>query len=500
MKNRTRIKAKEPANGGADCQGNSTERQTCSPDGCPLDCIWGEWQGWSNCSKDCGGGVQTNQRNLKQHAKFDGKACSGSGEETKACNTQGCPKNCEYGDWGAWSNCTKECGTGILTRKRAVVQPKEFGGKECTGKLEDAQPCNNIPCPNDCQWQEWSAWSTCSATCSGGTHTRSRNKTEAVGTGKPGDDDMATEEQPCNSEVQCPVDCKFMPWNAWTDCSVTCGMGTRKRVRAKQEDQNGGKPCPDQSEENDSCYGAQVDCNDSSITLAATTTQGAVSSAGQASGTTAATSPSTTEVLKGDYVTGDMQMRVDAISEFMKSDAAKDAVKDTIADLAKVNSEQVEVKFEEASGNLIEAGQKAAHGKSSPESGIVDVTFSIKLNASSGDVSLQGSEISSILSNVKLTEATFKNEEQMKQHKVMCSDNLICNPEVIGLSARVTDEPLTGEEAKEKRGVWPEKVPEHSVRAVAKTATTAHSASCRPAVTWRLVWIALLAIATVVSQ
>jgi len=277
---------------------------------------------------------------------------------------------------------------------------------------------------------------------------------------------------------------------------MTCGMGTRKRVRAKQENQNGGKRCLGPSEETGSCYGAQVDCNDSSITLAATTTPEA---AGPASGTVAATSPST-EVLKGVSVTGDMQLQVNAISEFMKSDAAKDAVKDTIADLAKVNSEQVEVKFEEASGNLIEAGQKAAHGKSSPESGIVDVTFSIKLNASSGDVSLQGSEISSILSNVKLTEATFKNEEQMKQHKVMCSDNLICNPEVIGLSARVTDEPLTGEEAKEKRGVWPEKVPEHSVRAVAKTATTAHSASCRPAVTWRLVWIALLAIATVVSQ
>jgi len=383
-----------------------------------------------------------------------------------------------------------------------VVQPKEFGGKECTVKLYDTLPCNDVPCPSDCKWQEWSAWSTCSATCLGGTHTRSRNKTEAVGEGKPCDDaDKPAEEQPCNSEVPCPVDCKFMPWDAWTDCSVTCGMGTRKRVRAKQEEQNGGTPCPEKSEEEGSCYGIQVDCNDSSITLAATTTPEAAAPAAQASGTTAATSPSTTEVLKGSYVTGDMQLRVNDISEFIKSDAAKEAVKETIADLGKVKKEQVEVVFEEASGNLMEAGQKAAHGKSSPESGIVDVTFSIKLNASSGDVSSQGSELSSILTNAKLTEATFAADEMMKKHLVMCSEHLICNPEVIGLSARVTDEPLTGEEAKEQRGSWPEKVPEHSVKAVAnKAASKLHSASCRHSETWRLVWTALLVIAAVTSQ
>jgi len=265
-------------------------------------------------------------------------------------------------------------------------------------------------------------------------------------------------------------------------------------VRAKQENQNGGKRCLGPSEETGSCYGAQVDCNDSSITLAATTTPEA---AGPASGTVAATSPST-EVLKGVSVTGDMQLQVNAISEFMKSDAAKDAVKDTISDLGKVNKEQVEVEFEEASGNLMEAGQKAARGKSSLESGVVDVKFSIKLNASSGDVNQQGSELASVLTNVQLSKATSKAEEMMKQHQAMCLDN-ICNPTVIGLSAWVTNKPLTGEEA--KGGVSPGKDPEHAIKVVAKAApTTVHSASCRPLKTWRLVWTALLVVAAVVSQ
>jgi len=506
-RNRTRIKAIEPANAGADCIGNSTEEEVCNPDGCPVDCEWGEWQGWSNCSKECGGGIQTNQRKVKQHAKFAGKACSGNGTEYKKCNEQGCPHDCKYGDWGAWSSCSKQCGKGILTRNRTVEQPKEFGGKECTGKAEETQPCNDIPCPNDCKWQEWNAWSTCSATCGGGTHTRSRNKTEAVGTGKPCDEaEKPTEEKPCEGQVACPVDCKLMPWNAWTPCSVTCGQGTRKRVRAKQEDQNGGKPCPDQSEEESgSCYGAQVDCNDSSITLAPTTTEEVTNSSATASGTTLATQ--TTEVPTGSYVSGDMQLDVKSDisttqqSALLKSDALRDAAKDLIADLGKIKKEQVEVVFDVASsGSLVEAGQKTARDKSSPtDPFIIDVTFSIKLNGSSGDVNSEGPKLASELSNTKLNEADFKALEMMKKHKVMCSDSLECNVDVIALSASVTDEPLTGETAKQKRESWPEKVPAHVSKAAAAT-TTVRSTSCRTSQSWKLVWTALLGVAALASQ
>jgi len=211
-------------------------------------------------------------------------------------------------------------------------------------------------------------------------------------------------------------------------------------------------------------------CNDSSVTLPPVS----------------AASPPTTEVLKNSYVTGNMQLQVNDPSVFMRIHAAHDAVKDAIADLGKVNKEQVEVVFKEAARGLLEDKQTAAHGKSMPASGIVDVSFSIRLNASSGEAASKGSNIASIMTNTKLKAATLEVEEKMKQDEAVCSDNLTCNPGVIGLSAHVAEESNIGEASQQN--------------AAEVTTTTVWSASCRPSETWRLVWTTLLVIAVVASQ
>ena len=41
------------------------------------------------------------------------------------------------------------------------------------------------------------------------------------------------------------VDCEVEDWSLWSDCSVTCGGGTKTRGRGVvQEAEHGGSPCP----------------------------------------------------------------------------------------------------------------------------------------------------------------------------------------------------------------------------------------------------------------
>ena len=57
-----------------------------------VDCQWGHWI-HGECSKTCGGGVQTNQREKITEALFGGEECVGEATEEKECNVLEC---CEY--------------------------------------------------------------------------------------------------------------------------------------------------------------------------------------------------------------------------------------------------------------------------------------------------------------------------------------------------------------------------------------------------------------------
>ena len=53
------------------------------------DCVEGEWQSWSACSRTCGGGTRSRSRSLVQ-PQYGGRAC-GDSSEAAACNTNRCP-------------------------------------------------------------------------------------------------------------------------------------------------------------------------------------------------------------------------------------------------------------------------------------------------------------------------------------------------------------------------------------------------------------------------
>ena len=53
---------------------------------------WSDFEDWSGCSADCGGGTQTRTRTCTKPAPAHGGAdCEGDSSETRNCNTHSCP-------------------------------------------------------------------------------------------------------------------------------------------------------------------------------------------------------------------------------------------------------------------------------------------------------------------------------------------------------------------------------------------------------------------------
>ena len=55
--------------------------------------------------------------------------------------------HCEFGDWGNWTSCDRQCGGGTQFRTREVKTYARFGGEVCAGDAKELQACNLNPCP-----------------------------------------------------------------------------------------------------------------------------------------------------------------------------------------------------------------------------------------------------------------------------------------------------------------------------------------------------------------
>merc|ERR1711871_1646819 len=98
-------------------------------------------------------GVHASQCN---QAWGGGRECDSSyyqWSQTRACNddpTQNhCPIDCEVGQWGHWSPCTKKCGSGGTYRTRKVTVSPMFGGAACPALREPVHgltSCNEHKC------------------------------------------------------------------------------------------------------------------------------------------------------------------------------------------------------------------------------------------------------------------------------------------------------------------------------------------------------------------
>ena len=56
-----------------------------------VNCTWGDWSSWEDCSVTCAGGTQGRNRSIDVPAEYGGNDCTGNEAETQACNIDGCP-------------------------------------------------------------------------------------------------------------------------------------------------------------------------------------------------------------------------------------------------------------------------------------------------------------------------------------------------------------------------------------------------------------------------
>ncbi|GFR05586.1 hemicentin-1, partial [Trichonephila clavata] len=82
------------------------------------------------------------------------------------------------GGWTEWSllsdsDCSEPCGGGEQTQVRTCTNPKpQNGGKECEGPDHRSIKCNEESCEGRMEKSEWEEWSQCSTTCGQGTRER----------------------------------------------------------------------------------------------------------------------------------------------------------------------------------------------------------------------------------------------------------------------------------------------------------------------------------------
>ncbi|CAB4065357.1 unnamed protein product [Lepeophtheirus salmonis] len=198
---------------------DAVQREECNNIFCPS---WTQWSEWSECSASCKPG---GRRNRKRKCSSDqSKDCTGSGLISEPCNeNKDCPSG--WSEWGQWSSCSASCGGGSQLRKRECLSP---GGRygpflesegPCPGPSEITLFCNLDDCPT--VWSEWTPWSSCSSTCGGGSKKRTRVCSGMQCEGNQLETSLCN-DRPCYS---------WSHWGSWTVCSVSCGQGTQKRSR-----------------------------------------------------------------------------------------------------------------------------------------------------------------------------------------------------------------------------------------------------------------------------
>jgi len=220
--------------GGSDCDGPSEETGPCEEQCCPNDPManWGQWSAFSACSKPCGTGHHNRTRKCDSPPPTcGGDPCPGSATETHACKIKECPIDGGLTPWTLFGVCSQSCNGGVKRRTRECTNPApEHGGAQCGGDLVNEAPCNQHVCPFNCEWRAWGDWAPCTATCGGGRRWRTRMKNPERDGGLPCFGSTFELDFLCNAD-HCPINGQWGGWDAWGACSKSCGGGVQHSER-----------------------------------------------------------------------------------------------------------------------------------------------------------------------------------------------------------------------------------------------------------------------------
>lgn len=135
--------------GGSQCVGDRREEDACNKQNCPINCVWFSWEFWHSCTKTCGGGRRMRMREKRTEEAHGGEACTGMKRDEQPCAQWQCPINCKWGEWAPWTQCSKSCGGGRRSRDRAVDIESQHGGIQCRGDTQVWEWCRTNPCAAD---------------------------------------------------------------------------------------------------------------------------------------------------------------------------------------------------------------------------------------------------------------------------------------------------------------------------------------------------------------
>merc|ERR1712142_1360858 len=195
---------------------------------------WSEWQEWSTCTKDCGGGLKTRKktcvqrkmRNKKDHDLYN-PTCVGENdnlkrkliaEQTVSCNIEGCAVDFVWGSWSFWSSCSVTCSSGTKTRSRTCA-PAVNGGTPCPDKREEKdeyyeeRECTKSDCETYFEGE--------------GVQARLRKCYSNTTLQEVQNQNCANEFSHFNQDKkcklkECPIDGGWSLWIEWSSCSQNC--------------------------------------------------------------------------------------------------------------------------------------------------------------------------------------------------------------------------------------------------------------------------------------
>ncbi|KAI5613990.1 complement factor properdin precursor, partial [Silurus asotus] len=201
---------------------------------------WTSWSSWGACSMVCTEGVRQRTRACYGIGKCNDREGVGN-KQTEPCEEEPCcPENGQWSDWSPWEPCSVTCEKGRKKRTRTCTNPPPKCHGSCEGSSDDFEICDTgIVCPTHGGWSAWGNWGACGGTCKvegGFTPEQQRQRTctnpspsvEPRGNDCPG---SSTDSQHCTHLPFCPVNGNWGPWLAFSECSVTCGVGQQTQNR-----------------------------------------------------------------------------------------------------------------------------------------------------------------------------------------------------------------------------------------------------------------------------